>query len=60
MGNANMLRIAEKLEKISHNNKAWNTRKSNTRRNSFAVLATNNPSANNICEELAQLRTEIG
>ena len=49
--------IAEKLENISWNNKAWSTRKSGTERNTFTVQSTHNPATHEIQEETAQMRT---
>ena len=52
--------IAEKLEKISQNNKAWSTWKSVIGRNTFAVQSTHNSVADDLCEKIAQIRTELG
>ena len=45
----------EKLEKMSCNNKAWNTRKSDAGRNTFAVQAIHNPVSDDIREDMTQM-----
>ena len=52
--------IAKKLEIIFRNNKALGTRKRDTGRNTFAVQSTHNPATNEIREDMAQMRTELG
>ena len=52
--------IDKKLEKVSRKNKGWSNRKSNTRRSTFALQYTHNPATNEICEEMPQMRTELG
>lgn len=52
--------IAKKLEKITHNNKSWSTRRSDTGKNTFVVHAINNQPIDKIREETAQIKTKQG
>ena len=59
-GECTCAEIADKLDKISKINKAWSTRKSDTGKNTFVVQASHNPVADEIREEMSQMRTELG
>ncbi|XP_015081415.1 uncharacterized protein LOC107025061 [Solanum pennellii] len=52
--------IAEKSEKISQNNKSLSTRMQDTRRNTIVVQATHKPVADEIYEEMDQMRIDLG
>ena len=56
----NLCKIAKKFEKISQKNKSWSTRKSYTGRKTFAVQATHNPTADELRENMSQMRIELG
>ena len=59
-GECTYAEIAQKLENISRNNKAWSYRKSDTRRNTFVEQATQNDSTYEIRERMTQMNTELG
>lgn len=48
------------LEKISWNNKAWSTKRSDNGRNTFVVKATNNQPTDEIWKKVDQIRNELG
>ena len=59
-GECTCSKIAEKLKKISHNNKDRRTGKSYRESNTLAMQATHNPATDKIRQEMAQMRTELG
>ena len=52
--------IAEKLVKISRNNTARSIRMSDIGRNTFAVQSAHNSVGDDLCEEMDQMRIELG
>lgn len=52
--------INEKMQKLSHNNKAWSTRMLYSTRNIFAVQDTNISTTDNIHEKMVLITTELG
>ena len=59
-GECSYAEIAEKLEKISQNNKAWGTRKSDTERNTFTVQSTHNPATDEILKRWIRCELSLG
>ena len=55
-----MLRLLKNQRKSPGITKLGVLGRSDTRRNTFAVQSTHNPATNEIREEMAQMRTELG
>ena len=51
--------ITENIEKISQNNNALSSRKSDTGINTFAAQHTHNPATDEILEEMGQMRINL-
>ena len=52
-------KIAEKLEKMSRNNKAWSTTKSDTGINTLEVQSAHNSVTDDLRDKMDQMRTEL-
>ena len=59
-GECPYVEIVKKLEKISRNNKAWRTRKSDTGKNTFVMQPAHNPATSELRDEMDQIRTKLG
>ena len=59
-GKCTYAEIKKKLENISRNNKAWRTSKLDIGRNTSMVQAINNPTIDEIPDDMAQMTTELG